>query len=184
MEQDPGQGADSALRRLAESMQAHRSRRSLSLHALSDLAAVDRKLLRGLEKAAMNPTLRTLDRVAQAFGISVAALLGTGATSEARGLFDAPTLVALNVKRLRRERDWTAADVETRIKMKAAYVSFIETGRRGCTLQTLIRLADAFGIDVAELLKSPAVLEPDRSGHSTSKTAERGRQNEKAPPEG
>ncbi|MGF6440066.1 helix-turn-helix domain-containing protein [Paraburkholderia youngii] len=155
MRKDLGNGDDRVLLRLADNMRSLRDQRTLSLHALAGRAEIDRKLLRGLEHGSLNPSLKTLERVARAFDISVAGLLGADDVSQPRALFDITSLVALNVRRLRHERDWSAADVESRIRMKAAYVSYIETGRQGCTLRTLIRLAEGFGVDVIELFRPP-----------------------------
>lgn len=131
-----------------------REERGLSLHALSALAAVERKVLRGLEAGTANVSLKTLDRIAQALQTTVAGLFDP--TAGASSLFDTQTLLALNIKRLRHERSWKTTEVESRSSMKAVYVAFIETGKKGCTLQTLLRLATAFEVEVPALLKAPA----------------------------
>lgn len=151
-----------AVGKLAESMLALRGRDALSLHGLADRTSIERKVLRGLEAGALNPSLKTLDRVAAAFGVSVAQLFG-GRTEASGCILGSPALIAINVKRLRHSRHWSTADLESRIRMKAAYVSFIETGRAGCTLQTLARLAAGFDVDIAELLSPPVRLAPQDS---------------------
>lgn len=150
----PDDKGDVVLKRLAENLRRFREKATMSLHGLSSTSSVDRKVLRGLESAKLNPSIRTLQRVADAFHISLAVLLGAPADTDT-GLLDVQTVIALNVKRLRHKRKWSAADVESRIRMKAAYVSFIETGKRGCTLQTLARLAEGFEVDVVDLILPP-----------------------------
>lgn len=140
---------------LARTMQALRAQDTLSLHSLAEKSSVDRKVLRGLEAGSLNPSLKTLDKLANAFGVSVAQLLGGPGAVTASPL-GSSALVALNVKRLRHSRNWSTSDLEARIRMKAAYVSFIETGRGGCTLLTLTRLAAGFDVGIAALFLLPA----------------------------
>jgi transcriptional regulator with XRE-family HTH domain len=140
--------------RLAENMKRSRAESAMSLHAVADSAAVERKYLRHLESAKLNPSLKTLERVARALGVSVVSLIGPAGPSTSPSLFSANTLVALNVKRLRRERRWSAADAGERICMKAKYLSFVETGKGNLTLQTLCTIAAGFGVDVVELLST------------------------------
>jgi transcriptional regulator with XRE-family HTH domain len=162
----PAEPGDEALKRLAETMRRFRNAETLSLHGLSYKSSVDRKVLRGLENARLNPSIRTLEKIAEALGISIATLLGAPASGNSSSPLDVRTLIALNVKRLRHSRNWSAADVEDRVMMKAAYVSFIETGRRGCTLQTLLRLAEGFKVDVLELIVPPPSRSVDGSGQT------------------
>ncbi|ABE32701.1 helix-turn-helix domain-containing protein [Paraburkholderia xenovorans] len=143
-------------RRLAERIRCARELFDLSLHALSEKAQVDRKSLRSIEAAEFNPSVKTLERIANAFDMTIAELFGASRGSIPSSLLDAPTLVALNVKRLRRAKDWNAADLAERTLMKAAYVSLLETGKCGCTLRTLLRLAAGFQVDVVQLLTHPA----------------------------
>lgn len=140
--------------RLAENMKRKRAEAALSLHAVADCAAVERKYLRHLESARLNPSLKTLERVARALEVSVSSLIGPAGTPAQPALFPANTLVALNVKRLRRERRWSAADAGERMCMKATYLSFVETGKGNLTLQTLCTIAGGFGVDVVELLST------------------------------
>jgi transcriptional regulator with XRE-family HTH domain len=157
---EPEESARSdAAQRLAENIRRAREKFDVSLHALSAKTEVDRKSLRSIEAAEFNPSLKTLERIADAFDMTIAELFGASRGSARPSLLDAPTLVALNVKRLRRTRDWSAADLAERTLMKAAYVSLLETGKRGCTLRTLLRLAAGFQVDVVQLLTRPAAHE-------------------------
>jgi transcriptional regulator with XRE-family HTH domain len=140
--------------RLAENLKRERADGAVSLHALADGAAVERKYLRNLEAATLNPSLKTLERVARALGVSIASLVGPSGTQGHPTPFPARTLVALNLKRLRRERRWSAADAGDHVNMKATYVSFVETGKGNLTLQTLCAIAAGFGVDVVELLST------------------------------
>ena len=60
--------------------------------------------------------------------------------------------LASNMRRLRSERTWTQADVADRCGMVCQAVQRIEACRTGISLKTLARLADAFGVDAADLL--------------------------------
>jgi transcriptional regulator with XRE-family HTH domain len=57
------------------------------------------------------------------------------------------------VKRLRRERGWTQAQLGRRARLSQAHVSEIESGvRANPTARVVQKLARAFGVPVGELL--------------------------------
>jgi len=61
--------------------------------------------------------------------------------------------VAVNVRRLREARGWTQAEIASRADgMSERLYRLVESGRTNVTASTMTRLADAFGVDVVELL--------------------------------
>ncbi|TAK30191.1 MAG: XRE family transcriptional regulator [Myxococcaceae bacterium] len=61
--------------------------------------------------------------------------------------------VAVNVRRLREARGWTQNEVASRADgMSERLYRLVESGRTNVTASTMTRLADAFGVDVVELL--------------------------------
>lgn len=66
------------------------------------------------------------------------------------------------VKRLRREKNWSMAKLAVEADMSVSGVSMIENGKRNLTTTTLAKLARAFGVEVADLFpKAEAPLWTD-----------------------
>lgn len=63
---------------------------------------------------------------------------------------------ARNVRHLRKQRDWSQADLAREAGISRALVAFHETGRRNFTLTVLGKVATALGVAPADLLTSPA----------------------------
>ncbi len=61
-------------------------------------------------------------------------------------------ICALNVKRIRTKRNITQALIAEKIGITEKYVSDIETGRKPCSLDTLVALANALEVEPYELL--------------------------------
>jgi transcriptional regulator with XRE-family HTH domain len=61
--------------------------------------------------------------------------------------------VARNVKQRREGRGWTQQELADRTQMRRAYVTQIESGARGVSIEVLEKLAKAFRVKVATLLK-------------------------------
>ena len=67
---------------------------------------------------------------------------------------DLVRLLGANVRRLRTERGLSQEELAWSAGMKRSYLSDMERGTRNPTVRALSRLADALGVDPAELLKS------------------------------
>ncbi|MCA1716780.1 MAG: helix-turn-helix transcriptional regulator [Actinobacteria bacterium] len=59
--------------------------------------------------------------------------------------------IGREVKRLREERGWGQARLAVEAKMSVSGVSQIENGKRNLSTATLAKLAEAFGVEVADL---------------------------------
>lgn len=71
---------------------------------------------------------------------------------------DARARIAASVRRLRKERDWTLEDVSWYSGISLKAVGFIEQARANLELATITRLAMAFEVDLAELVRP---IDPD-----------------------
>ena len=57
-----------------------------------------------------------------------------------------------SLRGLREGRTWTREEVAVRANLSASYVTMIELGQREPSLKVLRRLADAFGVSLAEIV--------------------------------
>lgn len=57
------------------------------------------------------------------------------------------------VKRLRNERGWTIADLSRESRMNATWLGILEQGGNTPSLATIFRLADAFDVEAAEMVR-------------------------------
>ena len=70
-------------------------------------------------------------------------------------------LLARNLRRLRQENAWSQHDLADEANARQALVSSIEVAKANPTIESLDRIAEAFGVDVADLLN--AQEEPERT---------------------
>ena len=70
-------------------------------------------------------------------------------------------LLARNLRRLRQENAWSQHDLADEPNVRQALVSSIEVAKANPTIESLDRIAAAFGVDVADLLN--AQEEPERT---------------------
>lgn len=68
--------------------------------------------------------------------------------------------LGLNVYRLRSERDWTQAELAARAGMSQPRIAEIERGDGNPKFETLIRLANAFGVSLSALVAAEPIAAP------------------------
>jgi transcriptional regulator with XRE-family HTH domain len=61
--------------------------------------------------------------------------------------------LAERIRTLREERGWTQEQFAERAAMQRSYLAELELGRRNPSVRTLVKVANAFGVAVAELLE-------------------------------
>ena len=61
--------------------------------------------------------------------------------------------LAQRIKALREARGWTQEQFAERAAMQRSYLADLELGRRNPSVRTLVKVANAFGIAIAELLE-------------------------------
>jgi transcriptional regulator with XRE-family HTH domain len=69
--------------------------------------------------------------------------------------------LAENIKLFRGRRNWSQADLAEQAGLSVVYLSDIERGNKWPYLDTLVKLASAFELEVYELLKPEDSLEAD-----------------------
>ena len=70
-------------------------------------------------------------------------------------MVDLKEIVAMNIRRLRRDRGWTQEDLADRVGLSARYVGQIERAQASMTISVLGRIADALKVGPTELVKCP-----------------------------
>lgn len=70
--------------------------------------------------------------------------------------------LGLRIKELRVEHGFTQEELSDRSGMFRTYMSRVESGQANPTLTMLYQIADAFGIDVRDLLVPPATHHSER----------------------
>lgn len=65
---------------------------------------------------------------------------------------DMRKLVGANCSRIRKERGWTQEELAERSGLSQQYISGLERGRRNPTILTLFELAQALGVNPADLI--------------------------------
>jgi transcriptional regulator with XRE-family HTH domain len=66
----------------------------------------------------------------------------------------------LTIRKLRQERGWTLAEASKRSNLPISTLSKIENGKATLTLEKLVRMSQAFGMDVAQLFQPTASGSP------------------------
>jgi transcriptional regulator with XRE-family HTH domain len=67
-------------------------------------------------------------------------------------MVDLKEIVAINIRRPRRNRGWTQEDLADRVGLSARYVGQIERAQASMTISVLGRIADALKVGPAELV--------------------------------
>jgi transcriptional regulator with XRE-family HTH domain len=80
--------------------------------------------------------------------------------------------LAKNIKLFRNRRNWSQADLAEQAGLSVVYLSDIERGNKWPYLDTMIKLATAFKIEVYELLKPENTPIPDASSVLTAYSCE------------
>ncbi|MDI9504055.1 MAG: helix-turn-helix transcriptional regulator [Erysipelotrichaceae bacterium] len=61
--------------------------------------------------------------------------------------------LGIRIRKLRVDRGWSQLDLSLEANINRNYICDLENGRRNPTLEMIIRIADAFEIEISELLK-------------------------------
>ena len=61
--------------------------------------------------------------------------------------------LGIKIRKLRVDRGWSQLDLSLEANINRNYICDLENGRRNPTLELLIRIANAFEIDISEILR-------------------------------
>ena len=67
--------------------------------------------------------------------------------------------MAAVIRLMRLTKEWNQEELGSRTGIKSSDISLLESGRRNPTLDTLQRLAEAFGVDCGEMITLAAEFE-------------------------
>lgn len=67
---------------------------------------------------------------------------------------DLKEVMAINMRRLRHDKDMTQEDVAERAGLSPRYIGSIERGKVSASVSVLGKVADAFGVDPCELIRT------------------------------
>ena len=81
-------------------------------------------------------------------------------------------VLARNIKAFRSRRNWSQADLAEKSGLSIVYLSDIERGNKWPYLDTLVKLAESFKVEVYELLKPENTLPPTVAATLTKYTEE------------
>src|SRR3546814_4416790 len=73
------------------------------------------------------------------------------------------TLIGPRLRQLRREHRQTQAEMAATLGVSTAYVNLLENNQRSLSVQMLMALSDAYGVDWRDLLKDEARTEEHTS---------------------
>jgi transcriptional regulator with XRE-family HTH domain len=79
-------------------------------------------------------------------------------------MVDLREILAKNLGKLRRARHWTQEELADRVALSSRYVGQLERAQASASVTVLGRLADALGVEPAELLRVPEDVEKPGDG--------------------
>jgi transcriptional regulator with XRE-family HTH domain len=164
------------LRALAQTARTLRLGRGHTLEETAELCDLDVRHVQLIESGTANPTVATLLRLARGLGVSLESLLERSSLAvqdvRAAALADPDmtlaevveaykpqleidAVIAVRVKTLRLERDWSQAELAQRAGISQGAIQGIEARSKSPTLRTVDAIATALGMPSHELLQPP-----------------------------
>ncbi len=70
--------------------------------------------------------------------------------------------LAANVRRLRQERGWTQHELALEAELEPRSIRAVEGAKTAPRLDTIVRLADALGVDIGELFRPARLPNPTK----------------------
>jgi len=65
-------------------------------------------------------------------------------------------VIGHNIRKLRKSKNWSQADLALKVGMHRSYIGAIEKGKKNISLTKLTRLANVFEIGLGELIRIPS----------------------------
>lgn len=139
--------------RVACHVREARAAQGLAASRVALAAGIDPGHLRRVEAGTIDLRLSTLERLARALRVEVAALVA-GPVKVAEGAPPRAHALALGatLRRCRVARGWTHAELAARAHVSPQYLQRVERDRQSPTVRVLVRIADALGVPAARLV--------------------------------
>ncbi|WP_288251618.1 helix-turn-helix transcriptional regulator, partial [uncultured Hydrogenophaga sp.] len=137
---------------LARNLTALRTAGEWSMRALADQAHVSERMLLYLEKGRSNPSLSTVEKLAQALGVQAGSLFGKRPVARQGPEVFIEAVVAQNLVAARKRLMLSQDGLSQQSGVSRAVIAHIERQARNPSLQTLARLADALDLSLETLL--------------------------------
>jgi transcriptional regulator with XRE-family HTH domain len=165
------------LKALANTARSIRLGRGHTLEETAEMCDLDVRHVQLIESGNANPTVATLLRLARGLGVTLEALLErsslavqdvraaalsdpnmtlTEVVEAYKPVMEIDALIAVRVKSLRLERDWSQSELAQRAGISQGAIQGIEARSKSPTLRTVDAIATAFSIPPHELLAPPA----------------------------
>ena len=135
---------------LAQKLAALRKNAGLNMSELAEKIGVSRSLISKYEKGERMPGREVLVLLSEFYGVSVDALLGTGASHSVE--FEVNGDIADRLKRLRKQAKLSQAELADILHVHQTAVSHWETDRATPDKDCLLLLAEFFNVSVDYLL--------------------------------
>ena len=145
------------LARLAANIVALRAKGNWSSSALAEQAHVARRTIQQIERGDINLSLKTLDRLARALGVTTGSLLGDRPVARREFHLFIEEVVAQNLVSARKRHDLTQERVSERSGVGRGVIAHIERQARNPSLMTLAKLAAALEVSLEALLCDSSV---------------------------
>jgi transcriptional regulator with XRE-family HTH domain len=165
---------DTVLIQFGDRLRQLRLAKGLSQEQLAELANVHRTYIGMLERAEKNITLKNIEKVAGALGLSISGLMRVeeimvyknttrmfaGTVREAHPSYPAygkkniHIRLSQNLKRLLQVKGMTLETLAFEADINKSNLSRILSGKGGATLEMIQTIADSLKIDVSELFKA------------------------------
>ena len=122
------------------------------MRALADQAHISEGMLLHLEKARQNPSLTTIEKVAQALGVEAGSLFGKRPVARQSPEVFIETVLARNLVAARKRLSLTQEQLSERSGISRPVIAHIERQARNPSMNTLARLAAALDLTIEGLL--------------------------------
>lgn len=137
---------------LARNITALRTAGEWSMRALADQAHLSEGMLLHVEKARMNPSLTTVEKLAQALGVETGSLFGKRPVARQGPEVFIESIVAQNLVSARKRLTLTQEKLAQQSGISRPVIAHIERQARNPSLQTLARLAASLDLSIEALL--------------------------------
>ncbi|TMU70769.1 helix-turn-helix domain-containing protein [Hydrogenophaga intermedia] len=140
------------LAQLAANLLALRAQGNWSSNALAQQAHVSRHMIQLLEEGLVNASLKTVDKLARALGVTAGSLMGRRPVARQEGEALIEEVVARNLVSTRKRLKLTQQNLSQQSGVNISVIAHIERQARNPSLLTLAKLAASLDLSLEALL--------------------------------